>query len=147
MGFREKTAEGDQKSAEMMINQELKKEFSPEFINRIDDIIIFNPLAQIELRQICRLLVDDVNQALIHKNVRISIDDTVVDWLLKRAEEEANSGARPLRRAIQRYIEDELSEFMIRHKDVVPERIDFTMNGNEVVLIAAPKEDVDLIPN
>ena len=139
MGFREKTADGDQKSAEQMIHQELKKEFSPEFINRIDDIIIFNPLSQTELRQICRLLVDDVNQALIHKNVQIAIDDTVVDWLLKKAEEESNSGARPLRRAIQRHIEDELSEFMIRHKDNVPERIDFTMNGDEVVLIAAPK--------
>jgi ATP-dependent Clp protease ATP-binding subunit ClpA len=56
------------------------------------------------------------------------------------------TGARPLRRAIQRYIEDELSEFMIRHKDAVPERIDFTMSGDEVVLIAAPK-DVDLIAN
>ena len=130
-----------------MINQELKKEFSPEFINRIDDIIIFNPLSQTELRQICRLLVDDVNQALIHRNVSISIDDTVVDWLLKRAEEEANSGARPLRRAIQRYIEDELSEYLIRHKEDAPERIEFTMNGDQVLLVAAPKEDVDLIAN
>ncbi|HSP14206.1 MAG TPA: ATP-dependent Clp protease ATP-binding subunit [Thermoanaerobaculia bacterium] len=146
MGFREKTSEGDQKSAEAMIHQELKKEFSPEFINRIDDIIIFNPLTQTELRQICRLLVDDVNQALVHKNVHISIDDTVVDWLLKKAEEEANSGARPLRRAIQRHIEDELSEFMIRQKEHVPERIEFTMNGDEVVLVASPK-DVDLIAN
>ena len=142
----EKTAEGDQKSAEMLINQELKKEFSPEFINRIDDIIIFNPLSQTELRQICRLLVDDVNQALIHRNVSIGIDDSVIDWLLKRAEEEANSGARPLRRAIQRYIEDELSEYLIRHKDNAPERIEFTMNGDQVLLIAAPK-DVDLIAN
>ena len=115
MGFHEKTAEGDQKSAEQLIHQELKKEFSPEFINRIDDIIIFNPLSQPELRQICRLLVDDVNQALIHRNVQIAVDDTVVDWLLKKAEEESNSGARPLRRAIQRHIEDELSEYMIRH--------------------------------
>src|SRR6266511_6441973 len=106
----------------------------------------FGPLSQTELRQICRLLVDDVNQALIHRNVQISIDDTVVDWLLKEAEEESNSGARPLRRAIQRHIEDELSEFMIRHKDNVPERIEFTMNGEEVVLMAAPK-DVDLIAN
>ncbi len=146
MGFREQSPEGDQKSAEQMINQELKKEFSPEFINRIDDIIVFNPLTQAELRAICRLLVDDVNQALVQKNVRITIDDSVVDWLLKKAEEEANSGARPLRRAIQRYIEDELSEYMIRQKDIVPERIEFTMNGDEVVLIAAPK-DVDLIAN
>jgi ATP-dependent Clp protease ATP-binding subunit ClpC len=148
MGFREKTAEGDQKSAEQLIHQELKKEFSPEFINRIDDIIIFNPLSHTELRQICRLLIDDVNIALIHRNVSIHIDDVVVDWLLKRAEEESNSGARPLRRAIQRYIEDELSEFLIRHKDsTLPERVEFTMNGDQVELIATPKEDVDLIAN
>jgi len=142
MGFREKTAEGDQKSAEQMIHQELKKEFSPEFINRIDDIIIFNPLTKTELRQICQLLVDDVNQALIHRNVQIAVDESVTDWLLKRAEEESNSGARPLRRAIQRYIEDELSEFMIRHKDNVPERIDFTMNGDEVLLIPRGVEEL-----
>jgi len=142
MGFREKTAEGDQKSAEQLIHQELKKEFSPEFINRIDDIIIFNPLTKTELRQICQLLVDDVNNALIHRNVQIAVDETVVDWLLKRAEEEANSGARPLRRAIQRYIEDELSEFMIRHKDNVPERLDFSMNGDEVVLMPREVEEL-----
>src|SRR5438477_72065 len=147
LGFREKGEAADQKSAEQMIHQELKKEFSPEFINRIDDIIIFNPLTQNELRQICRLLVDDVNQALIHKNVQIAIDDPVVAWLLKRASEESNSGARPLRRAIQRYVEYELSEFMIRHKDSMPERIDFTMNGEEVLLVPVAKEDVDLIAN
>ncbi len=140
MGFREKSSEADQKSAEAMIHQELKKEFSPEFINRIDDIIIFNPLTQIELRQICRLLVDDVNIALVPKGVQIAIDDSVIDWLLRRAEEESNSGARPLRRAIQRYIEDELSEFLIRHKDSVPEWIDFTMNANEVLLMPRSSE-------
>jgi ATP-dependent Clp protease ATP-binding subunit ClpC len=140
MGFREKSSEADQKSAEAMIHQELKKEFSPEFINRIDDIIIFNPLTQVELRQICRLLVDDVNIALVPKGVQIAIDDSVIDWLLRRAEEESNSGARPLRRAIQRYIEDELSEFLIRRKDSVPEWIDFTMNANEVLLMPRSSE-------
>ena len=140
MGFREKSSEADQKSAEGMIHQELKKEFSPEFINRIDDIIIFNPLTELELRQICRLLVDDVNLALVQKGVQIAIDDSVIAWLLRRAEEESNSGARPLRRAIQRYIEDELSEFLIRHKESMPEWIDFTMNGNEVLLMPRSTE-------
>jgi ATP-dependent Clp protease ATP-binding subunit ClpC len=140
MGFREQSSEGDQKSAEAMIHQELKKEFSPEFINRIDDIIIFNPLTHIELRAICRLLVDDVNIALVQKGVQIAIDDSVIDWLLRRAEEESNSGARPLRRAIQRYIEDELSEFLIRHKESMPEWIDFTMNANEVLLMPRSSE-------
>jgi ATP-dependent Clp protease ATP-binding subunit ClpC len=73
MGFREKTDEANQRSAEQLIHTELKKEFSPEFINRIDDIIIFNPLTQLELRQICRLLVDDVNHALINRNVQIAV--------------------------------------------------------------------------
>jgi ATP-dependent Clp protease ATP-binding subunit ClpC len=140
MGFREKSSEADQKSAEAMIHQELKKEFSPEFINRIDDIIIFNPLTELELRQICRLLVDDVNLALVQKGVQIAIDDSVIAWLLRRAEEESNSGARPLRRAIQRYIEDELSEFLIRHKESMPEWIDFTMNANEVLLMPRSSE-------
>src|SRR5437764_2303020 len=142
MGFREKTADGEQKSAEQLIGQELKKEFSPEFINRIDDIIIFNPLTEGELRQICRLLVDDVNLALIHRNVQIAVDESVIECLLHRAAEESNSGARPLRRAIQRHTEDELSEFMIRHKESVPERIDFTMNGEEVLLMPHGVEEL-----
>src|SRR5260370_37363885 len=68
LGFRDKTGGQDQKTAEQMIHQELKKEFSPEFINRIDDIIVFNPLSQVELQQICRLLIDDVNRAILQKN-------------------------------------------------------------------------------
>jgi ATP-dependent Clp protease ATP-binding subunit ClpC len=135
MGFRETGGEADQKSAEQLIHTELKREFSPEFINRIDEVIIFNPLTDNELRAICQLLIDDVNNALVHKNVQINVDDNVVNWLLGKAREESNSGARPLRRAIQRHIEDELSEYMIRHKDTTPEHIDFTMHGDEVLLV------------
>jgi len=135
MGFREGGEGANQKSAELLINTELKREFSPEFINRIDEVIIFNPLTDLELRAICQLLIDDVNNALVHKNVHIAVDESVVVWLLRKSQEESNSGARPLRRAIQRYIEDELSEYMIRHKDSVPERMDFTMNGDEVLLM------------
>ncbi len=135
LGFREQTTEGELKNAEQHIHTELKREFSPEFINRIDDIIIFNPLSETELRRICLLLIDDVNLALVNKNVKIAVDDSVITWLLKKAGEETNSGARPLRRAIQRYIEDELSEYMIRQKESVPELIDFTMAGDEVLLV------------
>ncbi|HEV7764941.1 MAG TPA: ATP-dependent Clp protease ATP-binding subunit, partial [Thermoanaerobaculia bacterium] len=141
MGFREIGAEFDQKSAELLIHTELKREFSPEFINRIDEVIIFNPLTDSELRAICQLLIDDVNLAILQKNVQIAIDEPVVKWLLAKAREEANSGARPLRRAIQRYIEDELSEFMIRHKDTVPERIDFTIQAGEVMLVPRAVEE------
>jgi len=147
MGFREQGGEADQKSAEQLIHTELKREFSPEFINRIDEVIIFNPLTDNELRAICQLLIDDVNHALVHKNVQINVDDSVVKWLLGKAREESNSGARPLRRAIQRHIEDELSEYMIRHKDTTPEHIDFTMHGDEVLLVPRKVELEEPITN
>jgi ATP-dependent Clp protease ATP-binding subunit ClpC len=141
MGFREQGDGVDQKSAEQLIHTELKREFSPEFINRIDEVIIFNPLTDAELRAICQLLIDDVNLAILPKNVQISVDETVVSWLLAKAREEANSGARPLRRAIQRHIEDELSEFMIRNKDTVPERVDFVLQGDQVILVPRVVEE------
>src|SRR5688572_31839880 len=93
MGFREKGDEVDQKSAELLIHTELKREFSPEFINRIDEVIIFNPLTDSELRAICQLLIDDVNIAILQKNVQIAVDESVVKWLLAKAREESNSGA------------------------------------------------------
>jgi ATP-dependent Clp protease ATP-binding subunit ClpC len=135
MGFRGDKDEAEARETEQVIVTELKREFSPEFINRIDDVIIFNPLGIEELRDICRLLVDDVNVALAGKGLRVTIDDDAIDWLLERAGEESTSGARPLRRAIQRYIEDEVSEFLIRNKDDVPERLDFTVQDGIIVLM------------
>jgi ATP-dependent Clp protease ATP-binding subunit ClpC len=135
LGFREQGTEQDQKKAEEMIHTELKREFSPEFINRIDDVIIFNALTKTELRQIAQLLIDDVNLALLHKGVSISVDPAAVDWLLDKASLETNSGARPLRRAIQRNIEDELSEYMIHHKDHSG-IVEFTVRDNVIVLQA-----------
>jgi len=141
LGFREQTTESEARNVEHTILTELKREFSPEFINRVDEVIIFNALERSELRAICNLLIDDVNKALVHKGVSVAIDDAVADWLLARAEEESNSGARPLRRAIQRYIEDELSEFMIRASDPLPDTIHFTVEGDTVVLIPPGVEE------
>ncbi|MFN2442416.1 MAG: ATP-dependent Clp protease ATP-binding subunit [Thermoanaerobaculia bacterium] len=141
MGFREKTGEAEQRDVELLIQSELKREFSPEFINRIDDVIIFNPLTDSELREIALLLVDDVNLALAHKGVTITVDPPAIEWLIGRAREESNSGARPLRRAIQRFIEDELSEFLIRHKDEGIDRVEFILEDDRIA-ISSPSADV-----
>jgi ATP-dependent Clp protease ATP-binding subunit ClpC len=141
MGFREKSGEAEQRDIELLIQAELKREFSPEFINRIDDVIIFNPLTDTELREIALLLVEDVNLALAHKGVTIGVDAPAIEWLIGRAREESNSGARPLRRAIQRFIEDELSEFLIRHKDEGIDRVDFVLEDDRIA-ISSPSADV-----
>jgi ATP-dependent Clp protease ATP-binding subunit ClpC len=97
-----------------MVMGEVKRTFNPEFINRIDEIIIFDALTDQDLVAITRLLVEQLNQNLKEKGIGISISDEAVEWLLARTLGDRSYGARPLRRAIQRHVEDALSEAFIR---------------------------------
>jgi ATP-dependent Clp protease ATP-binding subunit ClpC len=135
LGFRDQGTAAQQKDTEQLVQTELKREFSPEFINRIDEVIVFNLLGREQMHSICRLLVEDVNDAIAEKGVRVELDEPVIDWLIEKAGDEANSGARPLRRAIQRHIEDELSEFLIQRSGPPPTRIDFVLENGEITLV------------
>jgi ATP-dependent Clp protease ATP-binding subunit ClpC len=97
-----------------MVLGEVKRTFNPEFINRIDEIIIFDALSDQDLASITRLLVEQLNLNLKEKGIVISIVDEAVEWLIARTLGDRSYGARPLRRAIQRHIEDPLSEAFIR---------------------------------
>jgi ATP-dependent Clp protease ATP-binding subunit ClpC len=114
MGF----ASGELKDTVQGINEmvmgEVKRTFNPEFINRVDEIIIFDALTDQELVLITRLLVDQLNLNLKEKGITISLRDEAVEWLLAKTLPDRTYGARPLRRAIQRHIEDALSEAFIR---------------------------------
>lgn len=90
------------------IEDALKKAFRPEFLNRIDDIIIFQPLGKEELRKIVDLLVRDVEKLLADRSIKLTLTEAARDWLLKEGYDPVY-GARPLRRAIQRYVENPLS--------------------------------------
>jgi ATP-dependent Clp protease ATP-binding subunit ClpC len=107
------SAEVVQTTNEMVLG-EVKRTFNPEFINRIDEIIIFDALTDSDLVAITRLLVEQLNQNLKEKGIVISIGDDAVEWLIARTLGDRSYGARPLRRAIQRHIEDALSEAFIR---------------------------------
>lgn len=91
------------------VNEELKKAFRPEFLNRIDDIIVFNHLSKEEIREIVDLMMKDLFKRLSERELSIEITDEVKDFLAKDGYSEAY-GARPLRRLIQRKIEDQLAE-------------------------------------
>jgi len=93
---------------------EVKRTFNPEFINRVDEIIIFDALTDEDLVCITRLLVEQLNHNLKEKSIRIEIREDGVLWLLEKTLPDRSYGARPLRRAIQRHIEDALSEAFIR---------------------------------
>lgn len=114
MGFQSVAAQDVQRRVSEMVLAEVKRTFNPEFINRVDEIIVFDALADEDLRKITRMLVAQLNENLSNRGIRISIASEVVDWIVEMTCQDRSYGARPLRRAIQRYVEDPLSEELIR---------------------------------
>ena len=95
------------------ISDSLKESFRPEFLNRVDEILIFDSLTENELMQIIDLLLNDTTKALSDKNISLEITEDAKKYLLTNGID-LKYGARPLRHAIQRYIEDELSDMLLR---------------------------------
>ena len=92
---------------------ELKKVFRPEFLNRIDDVIVFHKLQKDEIKQIVDLLLRRIRGSLAERELQLELTEGAEDFLVEKGWDPA-MGARPLRRAIQRYIEDPLADFVLR---------------------------------
>ena len=114
MGFQSSDTGEIAKSVTDMVLGEVKRTFNPEFINRIDEIIVFEALTDDDLRRIMALLVTQLNDNLVDRKLKIALTPEVVDWIIEITCKDRSYGARPLRRAIQRYVEDPLSEELIR---------------------------------
>ena len=95
------------------INSALKELFRPEFLNRVDEIVTFDSLTQDELIQIIDLLLKHTEEALANKDIKISVAPSAKKYILEKGTD-LKYGARPLRRAIQKYIEDEIAEMLLR---------------------------------
>jgi len=115
MGF---TTDGDQTrtQAEEAILGEVKRVFNPEFLNRLDETIIFESLSEEDLREIVDLLLSQVNENLASKRIHIQLTEDAKKWIIDVTCRDRSYGARPLRRAIQKYIEDPVSELIIQGK-------------------------------
>jgi ATP-dependent Clp protease ATP-binding subunit ClpC len=92
----------------------VKRTFNPEFLNRLDEVIIFNALIEQDLIQILELMVTQLNQNLAQKAITVTVTDEAKRWILAKTLVDRSYGARPLRRALQKYIEDPLSEALIQ---------------------------------
>jgi ATP-dependent Clp protease ATP-binding subunit ClpC len=114
MGFQSADAGELQKSVHDMVLGEVKRTFNPEFINRVDELIVFDALSDEDLRKILSLLMDMLNTNLTDRRMRIVLTPEVANWIIDVTCKDRSYGARPLRRAIQRYIEDPLAEELIR---------------------------------
>jgi ATP-dependent Clp protease ATP-binding subunit ClpC len=110
---------------------ELKKVFRPEFLNRIDDVIVFHKLAKDEIKQIVELLLLRIRESLAERELQLELTEEAKDLLVEKGWD-PSMGARPLRRAIQRYIEDPLADFVLR-SELIP--------GATVMVDRAPEGD------
>jgi ATP-dependent Clp protease ATP-binding subunit ClpC len=91
------------------VKEELKVVFNPEFLNRLDDVIVFHPLSREHIAQIVGILLKDVRKRLSEEDLTLKLTDAATELLVKHGYDESY-GARPLKRAIQKFIEDPLSE-------------------------------------
>ena len=111
----------------------LKSSFRPEFLNRVDETIVFHTLSKEELLQIVDLMLKEITDELAERNIHITFSNEVKEYILEKGYE-VKYGARPLRRAIQKYIENELAESLLRNELLPNDSIIMNLENDKVVL-------------
>ncbi len=114
MGFQSQKDEKISAKVEELVKSEVKRTFNPEFLNRLDEVILFSSLIEQDLIQIVELMINQLNQNLAQRSLTVTVTDEAKKWILDKTLTDRSYGARPLRRAIQKYIEDPLSEALIQ---------------------------------
>ena len=132
LGFQSAGEASTNKKLEDLVLSEVKKLFNPEFLNRLDDIIVFNALTDDDLRRIIELMVKQMNQTLSQKDLTLTLDPEATAWIFKRTCGDRRYGARPLRRALQKFIEDPLSEALIQGEIRPPAVLEVVVQNDEL---------------
>ncbi len=145
MGFATQTRiEAEQDNSKVVIQNALKKTFSPEFLNRIDDVVIFNSLGQEEIFRIIDIALSDLYKRLTTMgNFTIKLNESAKKFVAEKGYD-PQFGARPLNRAIQKYLEDPLAEFMLAESPAESSTLEATLNeaGDGILITLAKLETV-----
>jgi ATP-dependent Clp protease ATP-binding subunit ClpC len=112
LGFHAPSVQSQFDRMEAKVKEEIERAFNPEFINRLDDVIVFHPLSKEQIGSIIHNLLRDVENRLKEEELTLKLTDAAIDFMVDHGYDE-KFGARPLRRAIQRYLEDPLSEMIL----------------------------------
>ncbi len=113
LGFQANTDTSREKMEEMVMSA-VKQTFNPEFINRLDEIIVFDELHDNDLMEIVGLQIGQLNKTLLTRGIEVRLTDDAKQWLVDKTCTDRSYGARPIRRALQKYVEDPLSESLIQ---------------------------------
>ncbi|WP_405654835.1 ATP-dependent Clp protease ATP-binding subunit [Streptomyces sp. NBC_00019] len=131
IGFGPGGAEADEEARREQILRPLREHFRPEFLNRIDEIVVFRQLTQEQLRRITNLLLDRTRRMLHAQGITVDFTDTAVDWLAQRGYQ-PEYGARPLRRTIQREVDNELSRLLLDSRVKEGGRVTVDLEGGHL---------------
>ncbi|MFP4176710.1 MAG: ATP-dependent Clp protease ATP-binding subunit [Planctomycetota bacterium] len=144
VGFRKQNAEANYQTTKKQVLQEIENHFRPEFLNRLDDTIVFRTLTRKDLGKIVQLELDDIQKRLESRDIVLDVTDPAIDVVIERGYN-PDFGARPLRRALESLLEDPLSEELLRghlHSgEVLVEA-----NGEELTFVQKEEEDDEKEP-
>ena len=129
---------------EARVKDALKETFRPEFLNRVDETIVFTPLKKEELRKIVDLMIMEVIDEVREKKITLDITDEVKDFVLEKGYDE-KYGARPLRRTIQKYIEDEIAEHYLQNEFSEGSNISIELKEGKIVISIINNNPKDII--
>lgn len=115
LGFHSQEGEATYQNMKVKVMEELKKTFNPEFLNRIDEVVVFHQLQEVHIVRIIELMLTEMSERLTDRGLTLELTKEAKEFIVKHGYDPAN-GARPLRRALQKYIEDPLSEELLRGK-------------------------------
>ncbi len=132
LGFRTPGEPAESEKMQGDIREALKKTFRPEFLNRIDEVIIFHRLSKEDMKSIVDLQMQDIGQRLFEQGVAVQLSEAARDWLAEKGYDPA-FGARPLRRTLQRLVESPLSRKMIRGEFKPGDRLQIDVENDELV--------------
>jgi ATP-dependent Clp protease ATP-binding subunit ClpC len=130
------TAQQDALNDQLM--RRLRESFRPEFLNRIDEIIVFRQLDRDELRQITRLLLEETRRRLHAQDVTLEFTDAAVDWIADRGFQ-PEFGARPMRRTIQREVDNQLSRMLLDGQIAAGQDVTVDVGDGELTFSRAPQ--------
>ncbi len=129
LGFQSGDAQSSYEIMRDKVRDEIERAFNPEFLNRVDDIIVFHPLSREQIGEIVHILLKDVKERLGEESMRLKLTEAAVELLVDKGYDE-KFGARPLKRAIQRYLEDPLSEKILVAEFSAGDEIEVDVDGD-----------------
>src|SRR6476646_4823853 len=131
LGFQANTDASSEKMEEMVMSS-VRQTFNPKFINRLDEIIIFDQLVDQELLEVLQLQVDQINATMSNHGFIVRLADDAKRWVVQKTCADRSYGARPLRRALQKYVEDPLSEALIQGQLAEATLVEMFVDGEQL---------------